>query len=290
MATVIPKNAVRFTIDEIAAATNGRILRGGPPSVGMCTDSRAVDRRSAFVALIGEHFDGHAFLANAVAAGARALIVSRDIAVSQVGAPDVGPAVVRVADTRRALGDLARYHRLRWQRSASPSGKRSVIGITGSAGKTTTKTVLATILEAFFPGAVLATHGNLNNDVGVPMMLFGLAPEHWLGVFELGTNAKGEIARLSEIAVPDVAVLTLVAVAHTEGIGTIDDVAAEKGSLFAALTQEGLCVVNADDARAVAQLVRSPAKRRVSYGFSEKADVRILSRVALGIGGSQITL
>jgi UDP-N-acetylmuramoyl-tripeptide--D-alanyl-D-alanine ligase len=293
MATAIPKNRARFTIDEIASATAGTVVRSGDPSIGVCTDSRAVDRDAAFVALAGERFDGHAFLSQAAAAGARTLVVSRDVSPvdASTRAGGLAPsAIVRVADTRRALGDLARAHRRRWQQSPHPAGPRSVIAITGSAGKTTTKTVLASLLETLFPGAVHATKGNLNNDVGVPMTVFGLEPEHRFGVFELGTSSKGEIARLAHIAEPDVAVLTLVAPAHTEHLGSIDDVAIEKGALLAGLAEGGLAVVNADDPRAVAQLGVSRARRSVTYGFSAGADYRIVARESHGFGGSKIAL
>jgi UDP-N-acetylmuramoyl-tripeptide--D-alanyl-D-alanine ligase len=285
MATPIPRNRARFTVEQIAAATAGAVIRPGGPSVGVSTDSRALDQGAAFVALVGEHFDGHAFLPAARAAGAATLVVSREDASN-----DASSAVVRVADTRQALGDLAREHRRRWQRAPHPAGARSIVAITGSAGKTTTKTVLASLLEALFPGAILATAGNLNNDVGLPMTLFGLEPEHRFGVLELGTNAPGEIARLADMARPDVAVLTLVAAAHTEKLGSVANVAAEKGALLAALEEDGLAVVNADDPRVMGELVRSKARRRISYGFSPEADYRILQREPSGPLQSKITL
>src|SRR5438105_292277 len=221
MATAIPPNRAPFTPEEIATATGGRLVRGGGPSVGVFTDSRAVVHGAAFVAIGGERFDGHAFLAEVAGRGASALVVAKD------GAPE-GPAVVRVDDTRRALGQMGRAHREKW----SAAGARLLVAITGSAGKTTTKAVLAKVLGAAAPGAVHASAGNLNNDIGVPMTLFGLASEHRYAVVEVGTNARGEIGNLAAIALPNVAVLTLVAAAHTEGLGTLDDVAREKGALF----------------------------------------------------------
>ena len=257
MATAIPPNRAPFTVDEIALATGGLVVRGGAPTFGVFTDSRSVTRDSAFVALVGERFDGHAFLETATANGARTLVVSSD-----AGAP-AEAAVVRVADTKKALGDMARAHRTKWAASA----RRSLVAITGSAGKTTTKNVLARMFEAVAPGSVHATAGNLNNDIGVPMTLFGLESAHQYAVIEVGTNARGEIERLAAIALPNVAVLTLVAAAHTEGLGTMDDVGREKGALLAALPVNGLAVANADDARAVAELRRSPAETTRTYGF-----------------------
>jgi UDP-N-acetylmuramoyl-tripeptide--D-alanyl-D-alanine ligase len=286
MATAIPHNRVPFTVDEIALATGGRVLRSGAATIGVCTDSRAVTEGSAFVALVGDKFDGHAFLEGAVRQGAHTLVISRD----DVKIDGSGSAAVHVGDTRLALGDLARAHRIRWAARAHTVGPRSLVAITGSAGKTTTKTVLASVLDAAKSGTVHATAGNLNNDIGVPMTLFGLDESHRYAVVEVGTNARGEIENLARIARPDVAVLTLVAAAHTEGLGTVDDVAVEKGALIAALPPNGLAVVNADDARAVAQLQRSPAHDRLTYGFSPTADYRIVTRRPRGMSGSTVAI
>jgi len=290
MATAIPQNRAPFTVDEIALATGGHVVRQGAASVGVCTDSRAVTEGSAFVALVGDKFDGHAFLEGAVAQGARTLVVSKDDVVAGVGKLPGTSAAVRVADTRVALGDLARAHRARWARRVHASGPRSVVAITGSAGKTTTKTVLARMLDAAKSGGVHATAGNLNNEVGVPMTLFGLEEDHRYAVIEVGTNARGEIERLANVVRPDVAVLTLVAAAHTEGLGTVDDVAIEKGALLAALPSGGLAVVNADDERAVAQLSRSPARHARTYGFSATAEYLIAERRPRGLLGSDLVI
>ncbi len=280
MATAIPANRAPFTVEEVAAVTRGSIVRRGAPSVGVFTDSRALTEGSAFVALTGERFDGHGFLEAAAAKGARMLVVSRDDDRS----PEVG--IVRVADTRRALGDMARAHRERWGRAAP----RSLVAITGSAGKTTTKTVLARLLDTALPGSVHASAGNLNNDIGVPMTLFGLEDAHRFAVVEVGTSGPGEIERLAAIAMPDVSVLTLVAAAHTAGLGSVDEVAREKGALLGALAPSGLGVANGDDPRALAELRRSGARNAKTYGFSNGADYRIVLREALGIAGSHLRI
>jgi UDP-N-acetylmuramoyl-tripeptide--D-alanyl-D-alanine ligase len=291
MATAIPQNRAPFTVDEIALVTGGRVIRHGAPTRGVCTDSRAVTEGSAFVALVGDKFDGHAFLESAVAQGARTLVVSKDdIVVGDIAKSASGPAAIRVDDTRVALGDIARGHRIRWDARPHGSGPRSVMAITGSAGKTTTKAVLSRVLDAAESGAVHATAGNLNNDVGVPMTLLGLEEGHRYAVIEVGTNTRGEIERLANVVRPDVAVLTLVAAAHTEGLGSIDDVAIEKGALFAALPPSGLAVVNADDVRAVAQLSRSPARNARTYGFSATANYRIAERRPRGLLGSELVI
>ncbi len=259
MATVIPTNAAAFTLAEVAAATSGTAT--GAASVrGVVTDSRAVTPGSLFVALRGERFDAHRFLADVARAGAAAAVVARGAEVP-AGLPHVA-----VDDTLRALGDLARLHRTRW------GGK--VVGITGSVGKTTTKELCRAALAA--AGArVLATEGNLNNRVGVPMTLFGLGPEHDVAVIEMGTSEPGEIARLAEIASPDVGVVLAVAEAHTAGLASLDAVADEKTAMFRGLAPGGVAVANADDAR-IASRIPAGAARVRTFGAGEGADVRLL--------------
>jgi len=285
MATAIPPNRASFTVEEIARATGGRVVESGAPSIGVSTDSRAITEGAAFVALTGDKFDGHAFLASAVALGARTLVVSKDDIGPWAG--EAKPAVVRVDDTRRALGSLSRAHRLRWGQAKPP---RIVVAITGSAGKTTTKSVLARLLESMAPGTVHATAGNLNNDIGVPMTLLGLTEEHRYAVVEVGTNARGEIENLTAIARPDAGVLTLIAAAHTEGLGSIDEVALEKGALLAALPANGVAVVNADDDRALQQLSRSSANASFTFGFAEKADYRVAFADSRGARGNRLRI
>lgn len=271
MATPIPQNQARFTVDEIARATGGRIVRGegATQCTGVAIDSRAVTREALFVAVRGEQQDGATYLPSAVQNGARCVLVHAGAEVPE------GVAAVEVVDTTRALGDLARFHRTRW------GGK--VIAITGSAGKTTTKELTAAALTGL--GArVLKTQGNLNNQFGVPMTLFGLGATHDLAVLELGTSGRGEIARLGEICVPDVAVVLLAALAHTQGLGTLEDVAEEKSSLFHALGSQGTAVVNADDPLLMAR--RRADVRTLTFGKSEGADVRLL-RSDLSVAGTR---
>jgi UDP-N-acetylmuramoyl-tripeptide--D-alanyl-D-alanine ligase len=285
VATAIPQNRAPFTVEEIAAATGGTILESGPPSAGVCTDSRAALPGSAFVALAGERFDGHAFLAQVAAQGARTLVVSR------ADTRPAGCAVVSVRDTKVALGDLSRAHRVRWSRAPAPGGgARVLVAVTGSAGKTTTKKVIACLLEEAMPNQVHATVGNLNNDVGLPMTLLGLEERHRFAVVEMGTNAKGEIARLAAIALPDAGVVTLVAAAHTEGLGTLEEVALEKGALLEAVSEQGLAVANADDERAKRQLGRTRARSLKTYGTSLDATYRVASRRTLGPAGATVVV
>ncbi|MFT3771160.1 MAG: UDP-N-acetylmuramoyl-tripeptide--D-alanyl-D-alanine ligase [Minicystis sp.] len=282
MATPIPQNQAAFTLAEILAATGGALVHGDVEGVGaVSTDTRAITDGACFVALRGEVHDGHAHLAAARGKGATLAIVDR-----AVEAPE-GLAVVRVRDTLVALGDLALAHTRRWRENG---GRRVVVGITGSAGKTTTRVAVSALLERLFPGEVHGTAGNLNNRVGVPMVLFGLKPEHHVAVVEMGMNLPGEIAELCRIAEPDAGIVTLIAAAHTEGLGSIDGVANEKGTLFRALRAEGVAIGNGDDARVWAQIERSPAARRCLYGRAAEAAVRITGREPVGMTGSRVTL
>jgi UDP-N-acetylmuramoyl-tripeptide--D-alanyl-D-alanine ligase len=277
MATPIPQNDASFTLSEIAHATGGVVRRGGATRVvGVTTDSRSDVAGKLFIALEGERFDGHAFVADVAARGAAAVVVRRDIDVPE-------PAgVLRVQSTLEALGSLARQHRRRW------GGRLVAIG--GSAGKTTTKSAVFAVLDALAPGAVHVSPGNLNNLVGVPMVLLGLAPTHKLAVIEIGTNQRGEVAKLAGVSQPDVALVTLIGIEHAEGIGDLDAIEAEEGDLFRALGPAGVAIGNADDERVQRQMDASAADTRKSYGLSASADYRVIERSALGLERSAVVL
>jgi len=223
---------------------------------GVSTDTRTLDPGQMFVAIRGPRFDAHELLADARRRGAAAAMIEREVA-------DPLPRL-RVADTRAALGDLAAHWRGKF--------RLPVIAVTGSNGKTTVKEMIATILGR--SGDVLMTRGNLNNEIGVPLTVFGLGAEHRYGVIEMGANHPGEIARLCRMAHPTVAVITLCAPAHLEGFGTLEGVARAKGEIIAALPDDGIAVINCDDD--YAPLWRDLAGRRrvVAFGFGADADVR----------------
>lgn len=242
-------------LSDVASATHGRLLGPDAGFRGVSTDTRALAPGQLFVALRGAHHDAHELLDAAVAAGAAGLLVARDAAP--------GAARVLVADTRRALGDLARAWRRRF---ALP-----VLAVTGSNGKTTTKEMLASILRT--QGATLATVGNLNNDIGVPLTLFGLGAEHRYAVIEMGANRPGDIAELVAIAEPDVALVTMAGPAHLEGFGDLDGVAAAKGRIYARLPPAGVAVINADDAYAARWRATAGSVRILQFGFDAAADV-----------------
>jgi UDP-N-acetylmuramoyl-tripeptide--D-alanyl-D-alanine ligase len=262
MATPIPTNSARFTLAEIASATSGELVGPGELVVqGVTTDTRTVASGNLYVALRGERHDGHAFVPQACARGAAALLVSDRSALP------AGSAGVVVPDTLRAFGDLAALHRKRW-------GGR-VVAITGSAGKTTTKELTYAALQA--AGArVVRSAGNLNNLVGTPASLLCLDAHSDLAVMEIGTSAPGEIARLSEICAPEIGVVTAVAPAHTAGLGSLEQVAAEKVSLLAALSADGTAIYRAGNPAIAAQLARVRAARRIAFGDTPDADVRLV--------------
>jgi UDP-N-acetylmuramoyl-tripeptide--D-alanyl-D-alanine ligase len=200
------------------------------------TDSRTVKAGQLFVALHGERFDGNDFIDDVVARGAAGVICDQGRAVDRPGV-----VFFEVRDTLRALGDLAAAHRRCFH--------VPVVAITGSNGKTTTKNLLRSVLATAYgdPGYVLATEGNLNNLIGMPLTLLTLAPRHRAAILEMGMNAFGEIARLTEIAAPTLGLITCVAPAHLEGLGSIEGVARAKGELFAGLAPTATAVVNCDD-------------------------------------------
>ncbi len=283
MGTVIPENTAAFDFEPFLACVGGQVVRGSAANVvGVSTDSRRVRPGNAFVALVGEKFDGHDHVREASEAGACVLVVSKDVDVETA-------AVIRVDDTLQALGRLGREHRRQWSMDARARGwEGAVVGVTGSAGKTTTCRAITAVLEAIRPGDVHAPAGNLNNAIGVPMVLLGLEPRHGQAVVEIGTSGPGEIAYGANLAQPDVAVLTLVACAHTLGLGSIEAVAEEKGAIFASLPANGVCVANADDPHVMAQVHRSKGARVLTFGRHPEATVRVMQITSRGWQGQDL--
>jgi UDP-N-acetylmuramoyl-tripeptide--D-alanyl-D-alanine ligase len=243
------------------------------------TDSRAAVSGGIFVALRGEQHDGHAFVGAAAKKGATLVVVNRGHAPTDAGDADV----VEVDDTLRAWGDLACARLAGWKKRG---GK--IIAITGSAGKTTTRELCASLLSTV--GTVQATYGNLNNRVGLPAVVFEIELAHAYAVLEMGMSERGEIERLTEIAPPDVAVITNVGLAHAGGVGGgADDIAREKGAIFAALGESGVAIANADDERVMSETKRSRG-RIVTFGRSSESNYRLAARESLGVRGSRVTL
>lgn len=271
-----------FSSNEVMEATGARLVRRGAISAfsGVCTDTRQLSPGCLFVALVGERFDAHGFLTQASAGGAAGAVVAKGKVLPPV--PE-SMALFEVDDTLVALGALGRHHRRRF---TLPLG-----AVTGSNGKTTTKEMVAAILAT--RGPVLKTKGNLNNEVGVPLTLFGLGPEHRAAIVEMGMNHRGEIDRLTRMAEPDAGLITVVQPAHLMGLGSIEGVAAAKGELFHALRPGATAVVNLDDARIAAQARALPASsgiRQLTFGRASGADVRLEGVESLGREGMRLTV
>jgi len=278
MASALPENQARFTLGDLARATLGTLSDAGAAArevVGVSTDSRAALAGKLFVALGGERFDGHAYARAAAEAGAAAVLVERDVGALSV-------PTLRVASTLAALGALAALHRSRFT--------GTVVAIAGSAGKTTTRSAVGAVLELLAPGRVHQTTGNLNNLIGVPLVLLGLKPEHRFAVVELGTNAVGEVAALTAMTKPDAGVLTLIGLEHTEGLGDLDGIEREEGALFTGLAPGGVAIGNADDPRVRGRLEQAQVARKVRYGCAPGVEVRCVRRTGAGVGRQRVEL
>ncbi|HQQ61962.1 MAG TPA: UDP-N-acetylmuramoyl-tripeptide--D-alanyl-D-alanine ligase [Pseudomonadales bacterium] len=219
-----------FSLQEIAAACDCVAPPVDALVHGICIDSRKIKSGDLFVAIRGERFDAHDYLADVQKAGAVAAIVERT-------QPDITLPQLQVPDAILALGLVARLNRDLFQ--------GPLVALTGSAGKTTTKEMIAAILQEV--GTPLVTQGNLNNHIGVPLTLLNLVPENTHAVIEMGASALGEIDYLARMAKPDVALITNVAPAHIEGFGSIDNVARGKAEIFSQLSATGTAIINLDN-------------------------------------------
>jgi UDP-N-acetylmuramoyl-tripeptide--D-alanyl-D-alanine ligase len=253
-----------LSAEEILKATGGAPLRSshhGWSCSGISTDTRTLAAGDLFIALAGENFDGHDCLAKAADRGAAGFLIRADSAKKLAMAPGELP-VIAVPDTLKALGDIARGWR---QRFPIP-----VVAITGSSGKTTTKEMVATIASR--TRNALKTEGNLNNRIGLPLTLLRLRKNHELAIVEMGTNSPGEIARLAAIAVPDVGLITNIGPAHIEGLGSLEAIREEKGSLFEVMAGRGMALLNHDDP-AIGVLAERLQGKRVTFGLGPGAAI-----------------
>lgn len=244
-----------MALRDIAAAT-GADYQGDILVERICTDSRQLRTGDLYVALVGERFDGNQFAAQAAEAGACAAVLSQR---SSAALPQL-----QVTDTRQALGEISRLNRRAFH--------GPLVAVTGSAGKTTTKEMMAAIFAVV--GPVLATQGNLNNEVGVPLTLLRLAPEHRAAVIEMGAGRPGDIAYLCQFAEPDVGIVTNALAAHIQGFGDVATVARTKGEMFSSLPAHGVAVINADDVRCALWRSMAGERRQMLFGLSATADVR----------------
>ena len=221
---------ISLTLSDVSKAVGGSLLGQDACFSGVSSDTRSLSVGQLFVALIGANFDGHEMLEDAKRKGAVGAIVSRKSLVSDL-------PQIQVSDTKLALGNLARF----WRRKFSCP----IVGVTGSAGKTTVKNMLAEILRSL--GSVLATPANMNNEIGLPMTLFKLSSKTQAVVLEMGAARKGDISYLAKIAEPNCGVITLCSPAHLAGFGSIDVIAETKGELVSCLPKDGVAILNADD-------------------------------------------
>ena len=250
-----------LSLSAAAKALNAETSGADVTFSGVTTDSRAVAVGDLFVALKGERFDGHDYVRQVMEQGAvAALVERRDPAWGDF-------PLLLVKDARLALGELAGYWRSRFS--------IPVVALTGSSGKTTVKEMIAVILRAQAVSAdqVLATRGNLNNDIGMPLTLLGLRDIHRYAVIEMGMNHPGEIAYLSRIARPDVALIINAQAAHLAGLGTVEAVARAKGEIFEGLTANGTTVINADDPHAALWQELAADHRVIRFGLKQPAEV-----------------
>jgi UDP-N-acetylmuramoyl-tripeptide--D-alanyl-D-alanine ligase len=258
------------TLSQAAEILRGRLHGGDGPFYGVSTDTRTLRAGQLFFALRGPNYDGEEFIGRAAAAHAAGAVACDAI--------NGHLPVIKVDNTRRALGALAAD----WRRKMPAT----VIGLTGSNGKTTLKELIAACLAMSEP--TLATRGNLNNDVGVPLMLSEIQPDHRFAVIEMGANHIGEIAYLTSLAIPRIVVITNAAAAHLEGFGNIETVARAKGEILQGETRPDWAILNADD-RFFSYWKRLTSSRVASFGFAPGATFRAVD-VATTPGGSNFTL
>lgn len=266
---------IPWTTTEILKATGGSLLCGDLQHVfsGISIDSRTIASGDLFVAIQGQVHEGHKFIPGIIDKGIQGIIVNES-KTGELPVPDwrrKGIVSIAVKDTTKALGDLAAFNRRR--------SNASVIAITGSNGKTTTREMTAALLSRRFN--TLSTRGNLNNHIGLPLTLLRLNPQHQWAVLELGMNHPGEIGLLTQICSPEIGVITNISSAHLEGLGSIDGVMRAKGELLEKIKPGGTAVLNADDPK-VSALASRTNLDTIFFGLSQKASVRALSIKATG--------
>lgn len=264
-----------FSIDEVIRATGGKLL-GGAGDVrfsGISTDSRKILPGELFVAIIGERFDGHKFLGDALAAGAAGAVISELPSGEMPGSP-----LIHVPDTRQALLGLARWHRMRFE--------IPVAAITGSTGKTTTKDMAFHVLRQRF--RTLRSEANFNNEIGLAQVLLSLSHDVEALVVELGMRAPGEIRDLARAALPSIGAITNVGVTHIERLGSQENIAKAKRELIEELPQSGVAILNADDPYVI-EMAPWARGKVLTYGIRKAADLCASDIKDLGISGTGCT-
>lgn len=247
---------IAMSAQQAATHADCRLVGQDVAFTGLTTDSRAVTAGNLFVAIMGERFDGHDYVENAIRDGAVAALVSRPL--------EQCPVQLICDDTRTALGRLASA----WAQHCGAV----VIGVTGSNGKTTIKSMLYEILRRVAP--TLVNQGNFNNEIGMPLTMANMSEGHRYAILEMGASQPGDIAYLAGLGKPTVGIVSNAALAHTQGLGGLADVALEKGAMFAALTSEGIAIINADDPNCDTWRGLAGEAGKLTFGFSKSADVR----------------
>ncbi|MSR16186.1 MAG: UDP-N-acetylmuramoyl-tripeptide--D-alanyl-D-alanine ligase [Methylococcaceae bacterium] len=275
---------MKMKLSEIAACVNGKLIGKDVLANGVSIDTRTLQTGQIYVAIVGQLFDGHDFVELTEKAGAIAVLTHKKLETNL-------PQII-VSDTHLALAELAGA----WREKMD----LNIIGVTGSNGKTTIKEMLAAILSV--NNSVLFTQGNLNNDIGVPLTLLKISPEHRYAVIEMGANHAGEIAYTSRFVNADVVIITNVGAAHLEGFGDVNGVARAKGEIIETLNLNGVAILNADDAFFDYWKNVADSRKIITFGLSKNANVRaenidikienhqFVTRFDLKIGGSEIKI
>ena len=261
-----------WMLSELQAPTSGKMLGADCEVTAVSTDTRQAQAGALFVALRGENFDGHSYVDQAHKSGAVAAMVSCEV--------DSALPQLKVSDTQRALGALGAYNRQDFT--------GTLVAVTGSSGKTTVKNMIHAVLSR--SGSALATEGNLNNEIGVPLTLLNLSHEHEFAVVEMGAARKGDIAWLCELGRPSIALLLNAMPAHLQGFGSVDEVAAAKGEIFDGLDSSATAVINADQPWADQWRQRAEPAAILSYGLEKDADISATSIRPMGVQGVSFEL
>ena len=259
-------------LQALVQRANGELIGESVPLQGLAIDSRSTQPGDLFAAIEGSQVDGHDFAPQATAAGAAAVLTEREV-------KGITPQLV-VSDVVKASGHFALLKRQAFL--------GSVVAVTGSAGKTTTKNLIAAALAG--AGAVHATQGNHNNELGVPMTLAGLNESHRFGVIEMGAGQPGDIAYLCQLAQPSVAVCLNASAAHLVNYESVDEIASTKGEILEGLGGEGLAIINADQPWVGQWIKQAGNARKITFGLSEKADYRAINIQYQGLNGTEFDL
>lgn len=260
-----------MTLSELEVPLGARLIGVDRSFSAVTTDSRKAREHALFVALKGENFDGHNFVADVAAGGAAGALVDHQV--------EVELSQLCVEDTQRALGLLGGYNRSQY---AGP-----LVAITGSSGKTTVKNMVSAVLS--LRGKTMATEGNFNNEIGVPLTLLQLEPDIEFAVVEMGAAAAGDISWLCQIGRPTVSLLLNAMPAHLEGFGSVEQVALAKGEIFDGLKRGHVAVINADQPWASAWRARAGEAKVIDYGLADEAAVTVVDSELLGVEGSRFT-